>query len=120
MDCCFKFDDKEIKAHRKLLSAFSSVFATMFNTSWGSNSTPIPIVDASYDNFASFLDFFYKGEIGLKSDNILEMLYLAHKYDVKELLLSCSKYASDKLRIKNILQFFKVAIRFNQPDLHLE
>lgn len=46
-DCCFKFNDKELKAHSKLLSAFSSVFAAMFNSSWRTNSNSLNIVDTT-------------------------------------------------------------------------
>lgn len=117
VDCCFKFDDGEINAHRKLLSAFSSVFATMFNSTWSSNAEPIPITDASYEHFATFLDFFYKGEVTLNVDSVMPILYLAHKYDVEEIVSSCASFAADHVCVANVIEYYGAATRFNQQHL---
>lgn len=63
----------------------SSVFAAMFSGSWDNNSNAIPIEDASYESFGQFIDFFYKGKLELNTQNIDEIFYLAHKYDVGEI-----------------------------------
>lgn len=119
-DCSFKCDDKEIIAHRKLLAACSSVFTIMFNVSWGSHANPIRIVDATYDNFATFIDFFYKGEIKLNAENVMSILCLAHKYDVQELTSTCSTFACDQICVENVVEYFELAIRLNQEYLRFD
>lgn len=120
MDCCFKVGKVEIKAHRKILSAFSSVFATMFSGNWATNVDPITITDAPIEHFRAFLDFFYKGQIKLSAENVMSILYLAHKYDVQELVSTCLTFASGQVCAKNVIEYYCSAVRFNQNDLKVK
>lgn len=120
-DCCFQFRDEtsneieEIHAHRKLLVGFSSVFATMFNSTWGeSSSGRIQIADASAKAFKTFLGYFHTGEIELDSSNIKEIFYLAHKYDITELVSSCATFSSDNLSADNAVQYYYTGIRYDR------
>lgn len=123
MDCCFEIRDeatngaKTFSAHRKLLSALSPVFAAMFNGAWNENSNAIVIVDATPEAFGQFLDFFYKGEIVLDTNNFNELFYLAHKYDVDDLFRHCAEFAVEHVSIENVLHFYNMAIRFEQYSL---
>lgn len=123
-DCCFRFrtegatnEVKQIKAHRKLLSTLSPVFEAMFSGSWDNDSNAIPIVDASFESFYTFMEYFYKGEVKLNADNINEMLYLAQKYDVQDVVASCSMFSMEQLSIENVIPYFGMAIRYDQADL---
>lgn len=125
-DCCFEFydeapnDTKLIKAHQKLLSALSPVFSTMFNGKWGGDVNGIRIVDVSFEFFEIFMKYFYEGEIELDTRNIDKIFYLAHKYDVSELMSACSSYMSKRLCVYSVLKFNGMAIYFDQPELQLE
>lgn len=119
-DCTFKFGDKEIKVHRKLLSGFSSVFANRFATRWANNLDPIHIVDASYENYVTFLEFFYKGEIKLTLNNVMAILFLARKFNVEVIISSCSTYAIDHLSIQNVFEYYGMAIRLSEERLQVK
>lgn len=120
MDCSFKFGKEKVKAHRKILSAFSPVFSTMFSSTWTTHKEPIVITDSSIDDFRTFLHFFYKGEIKLSAENVMSILYLANKYNVQELIATCSTFACGQVRVKNVIEFYCSAVRFNQDDLKLK
>lgn len=118
-DCCFRFSEsgqiKKIKSHRKLLTSLSPVFAAMFNGSWDSGSDVIPITDSSHDDFATFLDYFYKSAVKLNERNVCGVLYLAHKYDIEDLVSSCSAFLINTICTDNVVEYYEVALRF---DLH--
>lgn len=123
VDCCFKFHDissnafKEIKAHRKVLAALSSVFATTFNGNWDNNPNPIIIVDASFEDFETFVTYFYKATIQLTSRNVNQILRLAHKYDVNDLMVRCSAFAIEQLRIATTVPWYTIAIAYDLNNL---
>lgn len=123
VDCCFKLvqkstgTTKEMKCHRKLLSAWSSVFAAMFNGCWDGDKNGIAIEDASYEEFKTFIDYFYLGKIELNANNVDEIFYLAHKYDVRELEAICSTFVSKHLCVENAVRYCGMAIRFGHSDL---
>lgn len=122
-DCCFQCIDKStktiknIKCHRKLLSALSPVFATMFNDTWRKDSTPILIEDTSAEAFEVFLAYFYQGTIEFTQRNVIGVLHLAHKYDIGELVTSCSTYAIEQLRTENVVHLYRFATRYDSTDL---
>lgn len=125
-DCCFQFPTNdatsatnELKCHRKLLSALSPVFATMFNADWAESSKVVSIVDASFEDFETFLAYFYKEKIELSTDNVNEIFYLAHKYEVNDLSEGCTAFMIKNLSIENVLQYYALAIRHSQPNLKL-
>lgn len=123
-DCCFQFTidsitngTQHIKSHRKLLASLSPVFAAMFNGNWDNNLNTIPIVDASFKAFGTFLDYFYKGQITLNTENIDEILYLVHKYDIQELVTSCSMYLMEHLSVDNVVLYYALATQYDLIDL---
>lgn len=122
-DCCFQFGDKtsddivEIKAHRKLLSALSPVFATMFSGTWNKSSKVISIEDVTADDFETFLCYFYNGKVRLNTDNVYVIFYLAHKYNIEEVMASCSAIITKELDVDNVIGYLKMSLRFNQHQM---
>lgn len=100
-----------------LLSALSPVFATMFNADW--DSKQISIVDTTFEDFETFLAYFYKGDVELTTDNINEIVYMAHKYQDDDILKECTTFMTERLSIVSVLQYYALAIRFNQANLRL-
>lgn len=119
-DCRFRFPDAfngtlEINAHQKLLATFSSVFAAAFVNSNLKHVSSIR--DASPAAFLTFLEYFYKGVIELNADNVDELLFLAHKFKVGELITQCTVLITDILCVSNIIHFFTLAHRYTSHRL---
>eukprot|EP00092_Neocalanus_flemingeri_P023633 GFUD01025634.1.p1 GENE.GFUD01025634.1~~GFUD01025634.1.p1 ORF type:complete len:282 (-),score=60.61 GFUD01025634.1:82-927(-) len=98
-------DKTEVKAHKLILSLASEVFKREFYGSMQESGEGILIVDASQEVFSAMVQFIYNKEMDWSrstySFNFLSSLfYLAHKYDVKELmediLVSIPKKNTDK------------------------
>lgn len=122
-DCRFEFIDeatnevKAIGAHRKVLSSISPVFATMFNGSWVEINNAVVVKDASFESFDAFVKYFYQDRIDLNVDNVVDLLTLADRYDVQELVAHCESYMLKPLSTDNVLKYFAVAVRFSRSGL---
>lgn len=115
-DCHFCIGDQRIGGHRQLLAANSSVFATMFSSTW-SDSFEIIITDTTYDAFKAFVTCLYNGQITITSKNIAELLYLAHKYDVAKLLEGCCQYLRDSFTSENAVESLRLAMHYQLERL---
>lgn len=122
-DCCFQFVDtttntvSELKAHKQVLAAVSTVFAAMFNGLWIENIGPITIEDASIETFENFLGYFYKDQVTLTVNNVAATLNLAQKYDLPDLVKCCESFMSTSLSVSNVLGYHSEAVRFNNDSL---
>lgn len=102
----------EIVAHKSLLSALSPVFEAMFSGNW-KESACIEISDASYNAFDEFIQYFYSGEVAITMENVGEVLYLADKYDVPELVASCTSFLLKHVTLKDVVDCVKLACIFS-------
>ena len=86
-DVTLVFDDqKQLEAHRIILSAWSPVFRSMF----ANNSHPHPIIflkGMSYQNVLYILEFLYKGEVTIAKDSVDEFLSDAEDLQISQFLL---------------------------------
>lgn len=92
----------------------------MFNEHWNHNANRIVIEDATAEDFRTLLDYFYKGTIELGDHNIDAIFYMAHKYDVDDLLTSCVEFAIKRLSAENVIDFYDMAVRFSQEHLQVK
>lgn len=126
VDCLFHFIDeptsevKEFAAHRKVLAAHSPVFEVMFGSTWNDAVNPICIEDATYETFATFMEYFYETSITLTIENAAGILHLADKYDVKRLVDHCETFLIEQLTVRNVLINYWVAVRYERDQLQLE
>lgn len=116
-DFYFEFDNsdgtsQQITAHKRLLSAFSPVFKVMLSGNW-IEKTSANIVDASHDTFKEFISYFYTNKINIDDDNIDELLYLGHKYDVHDVESHCENYLAERVTINNLFESLKCASTYN-------
>lgn len=116
-DCHFRVKKVRIGAHRRLLSALSPVFGTMFSSVWA-NSNEIEIKDVSPNGLRTFLNYFYKNEVILTTTNVVELLYLSDKYDIPQMIEQCGLYVSDRLNHNNAVETLGLSIKFNMIALN--
>lgn len=87
-----------MQAHKTLLSAVSPVFQAMFSGVWAS-SARIEISDATCETFNALINYIYTEEVTITSGNVVEMLHLAEKYEIKELIPACTSFLEEHDKI---------------------
>ena len=90
-------DDKQIQAHKVILSSFSSLFKRMFSN----NPHPQPLVflkGVEIDDINAILDFIYQGEASVEQDNFNTFLETATDLEIEE-LSSFSEAANSKIKL---------------------
>lgn len=118
---CFPADDpnpehRKIGAHKQLLSAISPVFAAMFNGSW-KESTQVDLVDASAAAFAAFLCYFYANEVVVGGEHAVDILNLANKYDLPDLVGGCVSFLLEHVDADNAIDCLGVARTYGAGEL---
>ncbi|CAG7717490.1 unnamed protein product [Allacma fusca] len=86
----------EFPAHRLILCASSDVFQVMLmNPNWSESQKNTVVLQESPDCalwFEDFLKYLYTGSLKLTLKNVLHLLTLADKYNVKDLINLCLNY----------------------------
>ncbi|KAL3843176.1 hypothetical protein ACJMK2_021127 [Sinanodonta woodiana] len=118
-DVTFTFNtDKsvvQIKGHRIILAARSPVFEAMFFRQMESNE--VAIVDASPESFKLFLRCLYTDTIDLDEDSLIEVVKLAHQYQVGYLLNRYSGKLAMLIRKENVCKLLNLAVFYDLKDL---
>ncbi|KAL9888482.1 protein roadkill-like [Glossina fuscipes] len=89
-DVTLAVNGHEIRAHKSILVARSSVFAAMFRHSMEETQTNrINITDVDYIVLKEMLTYMYTGEVPNLSNNALHLLEAADKYGLESLKTLC-------------------------------
>jgi len=117
-DLTIKIEGHELRAHRDILSLWSSVFKKMFESGMKeSNSDHIQLDEENYEEFHTLLKVLYNNfENPITMENISFILRLADKFDIKVLNAACLSFlekAPKSLEICLIINSQK-AIIFNE------
>ena len=96
---------EEIAAHRVVLGARSSVFRAMFQSKMmESVKGEIRIDDADKDVLKEMLRYIYSTKVEEKFDKFGELLVLANKYEVKDLIKYCGTKILESLSTDNAFE----------------
>lgn len=106
-------EERKLPAHRFILGVGSAVFHTMF---YGTlqEAGDVRIVDASFEAFKIFLQFFYLDSVAISIEYVDEMMYLANKYDVTECFNVCETLLKEKLPTENICYVLQLALTYDR------
>lgn len=107
-----------VAAHKAILAGNSDVFYSMF---FGTlkETGDIRIQDSSGVAFKEFLQYFYFIKVNLTESNVVEVLYLAEKYNVQNCINDCSKFLMNSINDENACLRLELAILFNQHEIIL-
>ena len=112
---------EEIKAHRCILSARSPVFGAMLQNGMLENiNSEIKIDDADRDVVKEMLHYMYKVEVSENFTKFKELLVLADKYQVGELVKYCGTKIVESLNKDNVFLIGSFAETHNAEDLTRE
>lgn len=104
-DCVIRTEKGDIKAHKLILSANSSVLEAMLSRMDGLRKSEIKIVDFSAGSVKDLISFFYTGEVET-NENSMDLFGLAVKYDVPDLKTICEEMIAANIDELNALEVF--------------
>lgn len=110
-------EQKLIYAHKCVLAAKSDVFKQLFSNETVTDGN-YPIFDASYDDFSTFIQTFYRQTTDglLTMENIAKIIELAHLYEVNGLLENCIDFATKRLAARNIFRILDLCFIYSNAD----
>ena len=110
---------EELKVHKFILSAQSSVFKAVF---MNENAEEVGIKhfnNVTNEDFKEFLYFFYSGDIE-NEDNATQLFELAVEFDVPELKLDCEDIIVSSLKESNMIEIYNLGRMHNSVKLKRE
>uniref|UniRef100_A0A915J3G6 BTB domain-containing protein n=1 Tax=Romanomermis culicivorax TaxID=13658 RepID=A0A915J3G6_ROMCU len=114
-------DGYTYKCNYEKLSASSDVMARLFdpNSSYIESSTrSVTLPDITGKNLSFLLYFIYFGKLPIKAkDYITEILYMADKYMIKNLVEICINVMYDNVNSTNVFDYLKISVNHNLADL---
>lgn len=106
----------KLPAHKIILSTVSPMFRAILNGPLkGKNE--LEILDASFQVFKEFLQFFYLADVTLTMQHITGVMYLGLKYQIKDCLDLCSLYLMQTLSASTVCWGYNLAVLFKRKDL---
>lgn len=111
-------EQKRFPAHRLVLAASSPLFeAMLYPPTFIENPPPVtlpmeividdPVISA--ESFQALLTVLYTDEVAVTSENIMELIACAKKYQIEKLQIICAEFMEADLNADNALSLFEVA-----------
>ncbi len=109
-DVVLKIGEKEICAHRLVLSACSSYFCAMFtNSMLESSMETITLTDLDESTVESLVDFAYTATVEVHEGNVQSLLKAASILQLSEIVGACCSYLTGQLHPSNCLGIARFA-----------
>lgn len=112
-DVTFCIDNEYVAAHRLILAVRSDVFDTMLYGFTNASNEIVYISDISMDIFRQVLSYIYTNDIDLSHDNVIEILYAAHKYNLSFLEERCEQFIITHRTYGNVLATINQLYQFS-------
>ena len=111
-DITLSVDGHEFGCHRALLASSSDYFRAMFTNNLAErDSQSVVINGVKAVAMEQILNYLYKGESKLESDNVQHILSAANLFQLEELRNGCASFMAKKLDVDNCINihFFALA-----------
>ncbi|KAI6206609.1 Protein roadkill [Aphelenchoides besseyi] len=118
-DCIIKVGSVEIKTHKAILSARSTVFKAMFAHSGmkESNNSVVVIEDLDEETVRGMLSFIYSDNVRELNKIALKLLAAGDKYALKRLKVMCERALCISLHPQNVCEILVHADRHSADQL---
>ncbi|KAG5670996.1 hypothetical protein PVAND_001221 [Polypedilum vanderplanki] len=115
-------DNRKFYAHRVILASQSSFFDKLFAGEPLDNNKlrNMSIPDADSVTLQELLRFMYTGQVEKIDEYARDLLYVAHKYNVKELKQQCISILVQKIKFSNIFDILSLAEKCSAQRLIYE
>jgi len=111
-------ENERIPAHRAILSARSAPMKLLFQSKMKeSEEGEVKITDVSFAVFHSLLKFLYTDEFEIEEKHLMELLAVAHRYQIPRLLALCGSKLGTTLTVENVSECLTLAHTFEQEEL---
>ncbi|XP_041347832.1 BTB/POZ domain-containing protein 2-like isoform X2 [Gigantopelta aegis] len=109
-------EQKNVQAHRQILSIRSGVFEAMF---YGplAEQDEIVIPEVEHDIFEQFLRYLYTDDVTMDGASVMGLLYVSKKYDVKTLEQKCLTHLLSSMTSDNVCVILEQAHVFDEEEL---
>ncbi|CAG9858824.1 unnamed protein product [Phyllotreta striolata] len=116
VDCTFKIDGKEVKAHKLILACSSPVFEKMLFGDMSEDTIEIPDIDLEV--FIQTLEHIYTNDIHISSVlNAWNLFYVANKYLLDDLFYKCLKYVRSNLTMNTLVLSYEYAEMYDLSNI---
>ncbi|CAG2183085.1 unnamed protein product, partial [Oppiella nova] len=89
-DFQLKVEDKTFDVHRVILSASSPYFEALFsNDLLEKESKYVELKDISAKIFDELIEYIYSGELSINGDNVQELVSVANRLELSEIVTIC-------------------------------
>lgn len=110
---------EKVPAHKCILSATSPVFGALF---YGlhKQDVDIDVVDTSAEAFKEFLQFFYRNQVKLTTENVPDVMVLCKRYrldDWQSVLNTCNDVCKSTLTLDKMCWGYELANLFQLDEL---
>ena len=109
----------QIPAHRNILSARSSYFATMLASGFaeGQRGANIVINNTTPSAFRSLLAYLYTDKLDCSEDDIVHVMHKAHEMDEARVFAHCLRYCKINLSSPNAIGWLLDAHHYHLDEL---
>jgi len=117
-DVIFIFQEKQIPAHKDILSLRSSYFSNMFSSGMQeSHQKEIPVSDISVKAFEALLEYLYQGTLPTEEDIVKELIGYSEKILLKRLRIHCERTLANLITQENVVEFYELSKVLEAEDL---
>lgn len=117
-DVVFIADGKELRLHKSVLMARSSVFEATFSHSMKeSANNAVEVEDVRYEVLRELFRYIYAGQANGIENFADDLLVVAERYLVQGLKTMCEEVLCKNLTFDNVLGYLSLADTNNAPDL---
>lgn len=109
----FCINNEYVAAHRLILASRSDVFDTMLFRFNNVCDEIVYITDIAMDTFRLVLSYIYTDDININNENVIEILYAAHKYNLTFLEERCEHYIVHHKTHGNVLATINLLYQFS-------
>ncbi|KAH7699473.1 BTB/POZ domain containing protein 3-like protein [Aphelenchoides avenae] len=108
--------EAKVPAHKAVLGTASDVFYAMF---FGDFVPPneVEVADANANSLKAMLRFIYTGETELTTSNATEVLYLARKYLLNDLVEAIASYLDSEITPHNVCDALSYCELFDEDRM---
>lgn len=104
-DVTLALDDREIRAHRVILSMFSPYFFAMFShdTKEASGEHRVELGNMDGGILEKVIGFGYTGEIDITENNVFDIMSIANYFAMDPLISGCCEFLLKRMSVSNCL-----------------